>query len=425
MQIKRIADISDCLRQVLLCLLFVCTVNSAMAIPTTPAPGIVVPIGGALRYDNDEVWMRLVELAGGKGANYVVLPTAAGNPQRTAKLIAETLSRHGAVVVTIPIAPRWPDTDAGKAAHDTQWVEKIRAANGVFLSGGAQERIVDTLAPDGSETPVLKAIRELLNRGGVVAGTSAGAAIMSSVMFRDAQDVHSILKGVMRDGKEIDRGLGFVGSEIFVDQHFLRRGRIGRMLPLMANKGYQLGLGVDENSAAIFRGGEIEIIGAKGALLVDLSTAQRDMQPGPFNISNARLSYLDHGDRYVIATRQAQASARKAEDHRLDHSAAGFKPYFDNDPFYLDILGDTTIVNAMANLMDNRYRVAVGLAFNARPRQDDMQPDLGFEFTLTRDERSSGWFTGSFGGEDYSVFNMRLDVRPVRLPHPLYVPWKP
>ena len=389
------------------------------------APGIVVPIGGALRYDNDEVWLRLVELAGGKGARFVVLPTAAANPQKTAGLISDALRRRGAVVETIPVAPKWSDIDAKKAAHDPIWVEKLRAANGVFISGGAQERIVDTLAPEGLETPVLKAIRELLARGGVVAGTSAGAAVMSTVMFRDAQDVHSILKGVMRDGKEIDRGLGFVGAEMFVDQHFLKRGRVGRMLPLMLAKGYRLGLGVDENSAAIIRGGEIEVIGAKGALLVDLSSATSDAAIGAFNLSNARLFYLDHGDRYVVATRQAQASAKKTSDHKLDHAAPGFKPYFENDPYYMDILGDTTIVNAMANLMDNRNTVALGLAFNARPRSDDTQPDLGFEFRLTRDEQSSGWFTGGFGGEDYSVFNMRLDVRPVRLAQPLYVPWKP
>ena len=164
------------LRQFLLqCLLCVLAANTALATDPQPvlAPGIVVPIGGALRYDNDEVWSRLVELAGGKGARFVVLPTAAANPQKTAALITDALARRGAAVETIPLAPRWPDSDAKKGAQDPVWVEKIRTVNGVFLSGGAQERIVDTLAPNGIETPVLKAIRELLTRGG---STWRGAA---------------------------------------------------------------------------------------------------------------------------------------------------------------------------------------------------------------------------------------------------------
>ncbi len=371
-----------------------------------PATGAVVPIGGALRYDNEEVWSRLVELAGGKGARYVVLPTAAANPQRSAGLISNALTRRGAIVDVLAVAPRWPDTDAQKAAHDPVMVEKIRRANGVFFSGGAQERIVDTLAPQGRETPVLIAVRELLARGGVVAGTSAGAAIMSTVMFRDAQNVHSLLKGVMRQGKEIDRGLGFLGSELFVDQHFLKRGRIGRMLPLMQSKAYRLGLGVDENSAAIVTGRKIEIIGAKGALLVDLSAASDDPSLGAFNVSNARLFYLDRGDRYDLSSGQADASPKKKSDLKLDPQAAGFKPEFEDELFQMDILGDTAIVNAMGNLMDNRHDTSLGLAFNARPARDDPFPELGFEFRLSRDKATSGWFTGAFGGEDYSVFNI-------------------
>ncbi|MGS0759390.1 cyanophycinase, partial [Roseateles sp. GG27B] len=67
------------------------------------------------------------------------------------------------------------------------------------------------------------------------------------------------MKGKWMDGKQIDRGLGFVGPDLFVDQHFLKRGRFGRMIPLMMAKGYKLGLGVDENSAAIMHGDDIEV----------------------------------------------------------------------------------------------------------------------------------------------------------------------
>ncbi|MEG6783495.1 hypothetical protein V2A39_31555, partial [Pseudomonas aeruginosa] len=79
--------------------------------------------------------------------------------------------------------------------------------------------------------PMLDAIWEVYRKGGVVAGTSAGAAIMSAVMVRDGPSIIDILKGRFADGKQIGRGLGFVGPKLFVDQHFLKRGRFGRMIP--------------------------------------------------------------------------------------------------------------------------------------------------------------------------------------------------
>jgi len=394
-------------------------VTAADAVPA----GYAVPIGGALKYDNDAVWGRLVELAGGKGARFVVLATAAGNPARSGRQIADALARRGAIAEVLPVAPKLADTDVTAAVRDPALIAKVRAARGVFFSGGAQERIVDSLAPAGVESPLLAEIRALHRRGGVVAGTSAGAAIMSSVMFRDAQDVMRILKGELRQGKEYDRGLGFAGESLFVDQHFLKRGRIGRMLPLMVAKGYTLGLGVEENSAAIIHGDEIEVIGGKGALLVDLSSMKRDSESGVFNLRGARLSYLDRGDRYRMSTRTVLPSAAKLADHRVDPNAADFKPFFDNDAFHLDMLGDTTIVNAMSNLIDNARREVRGLAYNARPPADDPAPSLGFEFRLYKGDDSVGWYTGALGGEDYTVANLYLDVTPVRVAQPLYRPW--
>ena len=141
---------------------------------------------------------------------------------------------------------------------------------------GVQERIVDVLQPGGQSTPMLEAIWDVYRKGGVVAGTSAGAGIMSTVIFRDAPSIVNILKGRFADGKQVDRGLGFVGPHLFVDQHFLKRGRFGRMIPLMMAKGYKIGLGVDENTAAIIRGDEIEVIGDRGAMVVDLTDAKSD-----------------------------------------------------------------------------------------------------------------------------------------------------
>ncbi len=382
--------------------------------------GTAIVIGGALKYDNDAVWKRIVEAAGGPGARFAVFASAAANPERSAAQIVSALNAQGARAEAIPVAPRQPGIDLQANLKDPVLLAKVAGAQGVFFSGGAQELIVDSLQPGGEPTPMLKAIWSVFNRGGVVAGTSAGAAIMSTTMFRDAQDTLQVMKGNLRRGEEVDRGLGFVGPNLFVDQHFLKRGRIGRMLPLMQAEGYKLGLGVEENSAALIRGDELEVLGAKGVLLVDLSQASTDAKLGAFNLRNAQLSYFDRGDRHNFTTGLTTPSAQKLAGHMVDQSAADFKPFFSNQPFFLDILGDTTIANAMNHLLDSSHSELLGVAFNGSGNGSDSQPDLGFEFRLHKGEGSRGWFSGAMGGEDYTVLRLRLDVQPIVIKRPFY-----
>ncbi|MCV2351748.1 cyanophycinase [Paucibacter sp. Y2R2-4] len=396
--------------------------SCAPAVAATPGQGAVFVIGGALKYDNQEVWKRIVDEAGGPGARFAVFATAAANPDRSAVQIIAALNAQGAKAEAIPVAPRLKGVDLQANLKDPDLLAKVASAQGVFFSGGAQELIVDTLQPGGEKTEMLKAIWAVYQRGGVLAGTSAGAAIMSSTMFRDAQDTLQVMKGQMRRGKEVDRGLGFVGTRLFVDQHFLKRGRIGRLLPLMQAEGYQLGLGVEENSAALLRGDDLQVLGAKGVLLVDLSQASSDARLGAFNIRNAQLSYLDRGDSHNLKTAVTLPSESKRAGHVIDPAAKDFKPYHHKQAFYLDMLGDTTIVNAMGQLLDSPYPEALGVAFNGLHAADDAQPDLGFEFRLYKGEGSRGWYSGAMGGEDYTVLRLRLDVQPILINRPFYKP---
>ena len=400
-------------RPLSLLLMSLLTLGSAQA-------GTAIVIGGALRHDNAAVWQRVVQEAGGAGARVAVFATAAGNPERSATQIINTLSQHGAQASFIPVAPRLPGVDLQAQLNDPALIEQVRQSQAVFFSGGAQELIVDTLQPGGQPTAMLQAIWAVFQRGGVVAGTSAGAAIMSRMMFRDAQDNLRILQGQWRHGHEYDRGLGFVGPELFIDQHFLKRGRIGRMLPAMQALGYQLGLGVEENSAAVIKGAQIEIIGARGALLVDLREARSDTKLGAFNIRGARLSYLDQGDQHDLLSGQTTAAPHKRREARIDPSASDYKPYLPRGHFFGDILAEGAIVSAMAQLLDSPERELLGLAYEPGPRGSHNQ--LGFEFRLYKTPDLNGWFSGALGSEDYTVLNAHLDVRPVRMAHPLYVP---
>jgi cyanophycinase len=385
--------------------------------------GHAVVIGGALSGDNDAVWSRLVELAGGPGSRFVVFATASGNPERSASWVIENLRRRGAVAEHIPVAPRIEGIDLAREVANPQWIDKVRAARGVYFSGGWQERIVDTLAPGGQSTPLLEAIRDVYRSGGVVAGSSAGAAIMSATMIRDAEDVMSVLKGTIREGKEIGPGLGFVGEGLITDQHFLRRGRIGRLLPVMVKTGYVRGLGVEENTAAIVRGDAVEVVGAGGALYVDLKDAKSDEAAGAFRLRGARLSYLDRGDRLDLATGAVTPSAAKLAGTKLDWRSRTFEPSIERAPFHLDMLGHWTIVFAMSELVDGKATEVRGLAYDARPAREAPRADLGFEFRLYKGDGTLAWYSDASGADAYTIANVYLDVTPVRVAQPLYGPW--
>jgi len=379
------------------------------ASPAAPQGSLVI-IGGALRADNAQVWERIVALAGGKGARIAVFASAAANPERVAASSVERLNKYGANAFVVPVAVKLAGTDFQAAADDPALAEAVRRAGGAYFAGGDQARITRALRrPDGSDSRVLSALWDMHRRGGVIAGSSAGAAIMSSTMFYDAKPVLATLKLGVTDGHEIAPGLGFIGDEVFVDQHLLVRGRFARMLPAMLKKGYKLGLGIDENTAMVVSGQrEVEVLGYKGALLLDLADATS--AAGTFNISNVKLSYLDNGDRYDIASGVLTPSPDKA-DGKIDPA----KPYYRGPLFSADILGNTTVVDLMGKLIDSDQSDAIGVTLGS-PR--DVQPELGFEFRLRKANDSVGYVSAAT--EAYSVYRLRLDVRPIQIKQPLY-----
>jgi len=310
----------------------------------------------------------------------------------------------------VPVAPLLAGTDARKAADDPALAQAVRDAGGAYFVGGDQARITGALKrADGSNTAVLDALWSMYRRGGVIAGTSAGAAIMSSTMFLDPPPVLPMLKqGMVKDGKDVAPGLGFIGEDVFVDQHLLIRGRFARMLPVMLAKRYTLGLGIDENTAAVVGPTrEVTVLGYRGAIVLDLAQASSDPAQPQFNLSNARISYLDSGDRFSLASRAFTPGPDKAR-------AAGGVPEHRGPVFFPDILANTAVVNLLEKLADSDQQQAIGLAFDG-PRS--AAPEQGFEFRFTR--QPDGEYAAQ-RGEGWSVIGVRMDVRPVRMNQPLY-----
>ena len=373
--------------------------------------GSLVIIGGALRIDNAPVWQRIVRLAGGKGARIAVIPAAAGNPEKSGNRLVRTLNDYGAAAFLLPVAPPLAG-DVRKAANDPILAQAVRSAGGAYFAGGDQGRITQALRnPDGSNSLVLDALWELYRRGGVIAGSSAGAAIMSSTMFYDAKPVLATLQLGVTDGRDIAPGLGFVGDDVFIDQHLLVRGRFARMLPVMLKKGYRLGLGVDENTAAVIGPErEVEVIGYKGVLLLELSHASVDSRQAGFNVGNAAISYLDSGDRFNLASGVLTPSLDKLGG-KLDAA----RPEYPAALFSADIIGNSAVVDLMGKLIDSNQSQAIGLAFGG---PQDGAARLGFEFRFSRSVDSVGYASAT--SEAYSIYRLRLDVRPIELGWPAY-----
>ena len=386
------------------------------------AQGTVVAVGSSVRDDNDAVWGRIIELAGGPGARFAVFTAPSGEPDLSAAAITLNLKKRGAVGEHIRVGPRIEGQDLAAAVRDPAWVAIVDAAQAVYFSGGNQARLIDTLRPGGQSSPLLDAVQRLFARGGVVAGGSAGAAVMSEVMFRDPpQDVLALMKSRLREGQDIDRGFGFVRHDVIVDQHLIRRGRIGRLLALMQQSGKPLGLGLEEHTAVVVRGDEVEVVGDRGVLVVDFTDARRDPALGAFNVRGARLSLLDHGDRYHLGTRRMTPAASK-QSGRLDVARPDFagRPGVDH-AFFNDMLADNMMVTALSRLVDQGHRQVMGLSFVTQPAATDTRPDLGFEWRLALTPASTAYRQRP---DRYTIGEVELDIVPVSLQRPLYTPYR-
>ncbi|HEV3137009.1 MAG TPA: cyanophycinase, partial [Pirellulales bacterium] len=339
--------------------------------------GSLVIVGGALRYAQTDVWKAIVELAGGSGAKIAVFPTASSDPLKNGSRSVNALNEAGADAFLLPLWFERSDRDATpvdiqQAVADPKLIEQVKAARGVYFIGGSQARITSALGSSASvRTPMLEAIWDVYRRGGVVAGSSAGAAVMSRMMFREPPGVLKSLEDGLSLGKDLSPGLGFLDSGWFVDQHCLVRGRFARDLVAMQTMSVTHGVGIDENTAVVVREGRsMRVIGYKGAIVMDLSQATTDPMIQRFNLKNARLTYLDRGDALDLQTLELTPSAEKKADQFIDPSSPGFRPARDATLFAIDILGNLALPDLLGKLIDNKRPEAIGLAFDgAQARQ--------------------------------------------------------
>lgn len=254
-------------------------------------------------------------LAGGAAARIAIVPTASGIEDAGQRYKALFLGLGAASVEVAYIADR-------EAAFDAETIAPLADATGIFMTGGNQMRLAAILG--GS--PVEAAIHARHAAGAVVAGTSAGASILSRHMVATGAGGH----GPRQRMAQLAAGFGLVGGAI-IDQHFRQRDRIGRLLSLVALNPGQLGLGIDEDTAALIAAdGTLEVLGRGTVLIIDGRRMVSDVaqQPigRPINVADVTLHALADGARYDLTTHrplpfparpEADDAQRQAEQAQL------------------------------------------------------------------------------------------------------------
>ena len=252
----------------------------------------LVIVGGAEDRLQDRIILRkFVDYCGGSQARIRVITAASGDPQGVWQSYQHVFSSLGVQdVQRLAIDDR-------ESAHDPSLQSEILQADGIFMSGGDQSQLMDTLW----DTPAYASLHRSfhLNRC-CIGGTSAGAAVMSR---------HMIAQGpaVLRPSKEAvdtDIGLGFL-SQAVVDQHFSERRRLARLLSTLAIRPDLLGVGIDEDTALVIeRGQAIEVIGQGTVTLVDPSQMQSNVNEldalEQIEMLGVQLHLLPAGHRYSV-----------------------------------------------------------------------------------------------------------------------------
>lgn len=257
--------------------------------------GKLLIIGGNEDKTGDCVILRkFVELAGGRRAKIAVLTTATQLPQEVGHEYKMLFELFGAESVDLlHIHDR-------EAAGDKQAAEYLSRYTGIFFTGGDQLRLTSLLGG----TAMDRAIKANFENGGVIAGTSAGASAMSYTMIVGGDSSETAKKSTI----SMAEGMGLIES-VVIDQHFAQRGRINRLLAVVAQNPRVVGIGIDEDTAFLVEGKErCSILGSQTVTVVDgrkivHSNLSESSQSDPLAITNVKIHILPFGFGYNLEKR--------------------------------------------------------------------------------------------------------------------------
>jgi cyanophycinase len=267
-----------------------------LSTPHAAHPGLLIAIGGAEDKTRERVILRyFLEAAGASDASIVVLATASEVPE-TGERYADLFYRlHADSVEVLQVDTRDHALEAGNDAFDL-----LEYATGLFLTGGSQLKFSSALGG----TALADTIRQRHAAGMVVAGTSAGAAVLSEHMIALGDSGGTPRRRLVH----MAPGLG-LAPNLVIDQHFRRRDRLGRLLTALSYNPGPLGVGIDEDTAAIIAAdGFMSVMGTGSVTVVDgsamrFTNSHAVLRGQAISMMGLRVDVLTEGCRYDLARR--------------------------------------------------------------------------------------------------------------------------
>ncbi len=285
---------------------------------TPGASGALYVIGGAEdKLKRRTVLRHFVAACGGKQARIAVIPTASSLGPEIIEVYTALFERLGAASTT-GVRP-----ESREDANDERFVSRLDDVTGIFMTGGNQLKLSAVI----NGTAFGDAIREAHRRGVTIGGTSAGASVQSSHMVAFGAGGATPKQRMT----QLASGLGLV-RDCVIDQHFAQRNRYGRLLMLIAQSPDLLGIGVDEDTAAIITDHEVEVIGRGAVTIIDgrevISNAHAATRTRPLLVSGAQLHVLPAGSKFDLKSRALIPTPWKpdpAEVEELEVAADGLR----------------------------------------------------------------------------------------------------
>jgi len=266
--------------------------DSAVPVVKGPERGALVIVGGGRV--GPEILTRFFDLAGGRDAPLVVIPTAAGAesyPDDWSGL--KMFKDFGVTNITVL------HTSDRKVADSEAFVRPLTTAKAVWFPGGRQWRLVDSYL----HTRTQHEVERVLERGGVVGGSSAGASILGSYMVRGAHENNFIM---MAPGYE--EGFGLIKG-VAIDQHMLTRNRQDDLEEVVAKHPEVLGIGIDESTAIVVRGQQFEITGASKVAIHDGRVVEKERQQR----NGKKYFFMAPGERYDLTKLERIGKTERSE----------------------------------------------------------------------------------------------------------------
>jgi cyanophycinase len=254
-----------------------------------PANGTLVIVGGGGA--DDSIIKRFIELAGGNDAPIIVIPTAEGS-----EIYDENSGEADKIRILGATNVRVLHTTDRNIANSDSFVMPLIDAKAVWFGGGRQWRLVDAY----KNTLTEKMLWNVIERGGVIGGTSAGATIQGSFLASGDTKNNQIMMG------DHEEGFGFL-KNVAIDQHVMARNRQFDMFDILKHRPELLGIGIDENTAIIVRGNQFEVVGESYVIVYDGTFWSREGSDLKNLPEKAELFYFLHnGDKYDLLNRKVK-----------------------------------------------------------------------------------------------------------------------